>query len=103
MEIAADAIDYPQYHSKLARCGRIRRTLCSRDKTVGPAFQQLVNIGVLIARRPLTGNGYEYGLAAYFAALMPQSPRFDVPEPAERQMYPELNGTSSEGSDGEDE
>ena len=39
VEIAADAIDYPQYHSKLTRCGRIRRTLCSRDKTVGPAFQ----------------------------------------------------------------
>ena len=103
MEIAADAINFPQSHSKLTRCRRIRRSLCPRDRTVGPAFQQLVNIGVLVPRRPLTGNGYEYGLAAYFAALLPQPPRFDVPEPEERQMYPELNDTSSDGSETDDE
>ena len=103
VEVTADAIDYPLFHSKRARCTRIFQTLCPKDKTVGPTFQKLVNMGVLVARRQLTGNGYEYGLANYFAAMLPQPQQFDVPEPAKRQMYPELNDTSSEGSDADDE
>ena len=74
VEVTADAIDYPLFHSKRARCTRICRTLCPRDRTVGPTFQKLVNMGVLVARRQLTGNSYEYGLANYFAAILPQPP-----------------------------
>ena len=103
VEVKADAIDYPLFHSKQARCTWIRQTLCPRDKTVGPAFQRLVNMGVLITCRQLTGTGYEFCLANYFAALLPQPPRFDVPEPAKRQMYPELNDTSSKESNTDDE
>ena len=103
VEVTADAMDYPQWYSKLRRCHRIRPTLCPRDKTIGPAFEHLVTMNVLVMRRALTGTGYEYGLAAYFAALLPQPPRFDVPEPEDRQMYRELNDTSSEGSDADDE
>ena len=103
VEVTADAMDFPQYHSKTRRCRRICQTLCPRDRTVGPAFHHLVTMNILVTRRALTGNGYEYGLASYFAALLPQPPRFDVPEPEDRQMYRELNDTSSEGSDADDE
>ena len=103
VEVTADAMDFPQWHSKLRRCHRIRPDLSVRDRTIGPAFDHLVTMRVLVMRRAMTGTGYEYGLADYFANLLPQPPRFDVPEPAERQMYPELNETSSEGSAGEDE
>ena len=60
-------------------------------------------MGVLVARRQLTGTGYEYGLANYFAALLPQLPRFDVSKPAKCQMYPGLNDTSSKESNADDE
>ena len=96
-------MDYPQWYSKLQRCHRIRTTLSVRDRTIGPAFEHLVTMRDLVMRRAMTGTGYEYGLAHHFASLLPQPPRFDVPEPAKRQMYPELNETSSEGSVVEDE
>ena len=60
-------------------------------------------MGILIARRQLIGNCFDYGLANYFAATLPQPPRFDVPEPAPHLMYPELNETSSDESDKEGE
>ena len=103
VEVTADAIDYPQWYSKFQRCHRIREDLHVRDRTIGPAFQHLVNMNVLEMRRAMTGTGFEYKLAHHFAALLPQPPRFDVPEPAQRQMYPELNVTSSEESASEDE
>ena len=103
VEVTADAIDYPLFHSKRARCARICPTLCPRDRTIAPTFQRLVNMGILIARRQLIGNGFEYGLANYFAATLPQPPRFDVPKPDPRLMYPELNETSSDESREEDE
>ena len=60
-------------------------------------------MNILIARRQLIGNGLEYGLANDFAATLPQPPQFDVPEPPAHIMYPELNETSSDESDGEAE
>lgn len=44
-------------------------------------------MNILVAHRRLTGNGLEYGLAAHFAATLPQPPRFDVPKPQTRIMY----------------
>ena len=60
-------------------------------------------MNVLEMRRAMTGTGFEYKLAHHFAALLPQPPRFDVPEPAQRQMYPDLNVSSSKESASEDE
>ena len=103
VEVTADAMDFPQWHPKLRRCHRIREDLSVRDRTIGPAFDHLVTMRVLVMRRAMTGPGYEYGLADHFANLLPQPPRFDVPEPADRQMYPDLNETSSDESTDEDE
>ena len=93
----------PLFHTKEARCARIRSDLTPRDPTIAPTFHRLVVMNILVARRRLTGNGLEYGLAAHFAAALPQPPQFDVLKPQTRIMYPQLDDTSSDESSDEDE
>ena len=100
-EVMADALDYPLYHTKEVHCTRI--CICPQDMTIASTFHRLVDMNILVARRRLTGNSLEYGLAAHFAATLPQPPRFNVPKPQLRYMYPELNETSSDESSDNDE
>ena len=90
-EVMADAIDYPLFHNKKARCDRQR--IHDRNLTVAPSFQHLVDMNIFVAQRPLVGNGLEYGLAPQFAATILEPPRFNVPEPPLRYMYAELTET----------
>ena len=103
VEVTADALDYPLFHTKEARFARIRTNLSPRDPTIAPTFHRLVVMNILVARRRLTGNSLEYGLAAHFAATLPQPPHFNVPKPPTCYVYPELNETSSDESSNKDE
>ena len=63
-ELMADAFDYPLFHTRKARSDRI--LLIHRTLTVAPSFQHLLDIYILVARRPLVGNGLEDALSPYF-------------------------------------
>ena len=95
-EFLADGIDYPLFHTRKARCRRMRLRHCGL--TVTPSLQHLVNLGIFIARWAPVGNGTEYGLAPQFATTIPAPPRFNVPEPPLRYRYEALNETSSNDS-----
>ena len=99
-EVMADTIDYPLFHTKRARCDQ----LCIHDRnlTVAPSFQKLIGMNILVAQRPLVGNGLKYDLAPQFTATIPEPPRFHVPEPPLRYMYAELNETTSDESSKDD-
>ena len=93
-EVMVDAINFPFFHTRNTRCDHIR--LMHRTLTVAPSFQHLLDMNILVALRPLVGNGLEYGLLPQFAATTPEPPCFNVPEPILRYMYAELNKTSSD-------
>ena len=99
-ELPANAINYPLFHTRSARCNRMCFTHCALSVTL--SLQHLVTMRIFVSQRVWVGNGFEYGLAPQFAATIPEPPRFDVPEPPLRYMYDALNETSSEGS-GEEE
>ena len=68
-ELMVDIIDYPLFHNREARCDCMR--LMHQTLTVAPSFHCLIDMHILIARRPLVGNGLEYGLLPQFAATIP--------------------------------
>ena len=96
-EFLADAINYPLYHTREARCRRM--TLGHRTLSVSPSLHHLLAMRIFVSRRVHVGNGTEYGLAPHFAATIPEPPRFDVPEPPLRYMYEALNETDSDEDD----
>ena len=100
-EFLADGINYPLFHTREARCRRMR--LGHRGLTVTPSLQHLVNLGIFIARRAPVGNGTQYGLTPQFAATIPAPPRFNVPEPPLRYRYEALHKTSSDDSNGKED
>ena len=99
-DFVADGVDYPGFHTREARCGRMR--LMPRGRTVTPSLEHLVNLNIFVARRAPVGNGTQYGLTPQFAATIPAPPRFNVPEPPLRYRYEALNETSSDDSNDKD-
>ena len=55
-ELLADGIDYPLFHTREARCRRMRLGHCAL--TVIPSLQHLVNLSIFIARRAPVGNAW---------------------------------------------
>ena len=69
-ELLVDAIDYPLFHTREARCNRM--CLTHRSLFVTPSLQHWLIMCIFVAQRVLVGNGLEYGLSPQFAAIIPE-------------------------------